>query len=193
MTKRRLSPESSNPPSPAADAPKWDETVQNGTEIEKSGPSSRRSSPKSSNPPSPAADAPKWDEMVQNGTEIENSGLPSRRSSPESSNPPSPAADAPKWDEMVQNGTEIENSGLPSRRLQAMPIIAAAPTLARAARSSGIGHTALYRWLEDDRSRYELTRLRQEATDLARYELQGLMLPCLDMSTNHPTITIPHR
>ena len=96
-------------------------------------------SPESSNPPSPAADAPKWNEMVQNGTEFENSGLPSRRSSPESSNPPSPAADAPKWNEMVQNGTEFENSGLSSRRLQALPIIAAAPTLAQAARSSGIG------------------------------------------------------
>ena len=84
---------------------------------------------------------------------------------------------------MVQNGTEFENSGLSSRRLQALPIIAAAPTLAQAARSSGIGQDAPYRWLEDHRFRHELTRLRPNTAGLARYELQGLMLPCLDMST----------
>ena len=131
--------------------------------------------------------------MVENGTEFENSGLSSRRPSPESSNPPSPAADAPKWDEMVENGTEFENSGLSSRRLQALPIIAAAPTLAQAARSSGIGEGTPYRWLQDRRFRHELTRLREDTADLARYELPGLMLRCLDMSTNYPTIAIPDR
>ena len=128
-----------------------------------------------------------WYRMVQNGTEIEISGPSSRRSSPESSNPPSPVADATKWNEMVRNGTEIEKSGLSSRRLQAMPIIAAAPTLARAARSSGIGEGTPHRWLQDHRFRHELTRLRQEAADLARYELQGLMPRCLDMSTTYHT------
>ena len=54
-----------------------------------------------------------------------------------------------------------------------LPIIAAAPTLAQAARSSGIGQGALYRWLQDNRFRHELARLRQEAADLARYELRG--------------------
>ena len=165
--------------------------VQNGTEFENSGLSSRRSSPESSNPPSPAADALKWNGMVQNGTEFEKSGLSSRRSSPEPSNPPPPAADALKWNGMVQNGTEIENSALSSRRQQALPIIAAAPTLPQAARSSGIGQGTPYRWLQDNRFRHELTRLRQEAADLARYELRGLMLRCLDMSTNYPTLTIP--
>ena len=111
--------------------------------------------------------------------------------SPESSNPPSPAADAPKWNEMVRNGTEFENSGLSSRRQQALPIIAAAPTLAQAARSSGIGQGTPYRWLQDNRFRHELTRLRPNTAGLARYELRGLMLRCLDMSTNYPTLTIP--
>ena len=92
---------------------------------------------------------------------------------------------------MGRNGTEFENSGLSSHRQQALPIIAAAPTLAEAARSAGVGHTTLYRWLGDHRFRHELTRLRPETADLARYELQGLMLRCLDMSTNYPTITIP--
>ena len=134
------------------------------------------SNPESSNPPASAADSPKRDETVQNGTEIENPGLSSSRSGPQPSNPPSPAADAPEWDETVQNGTEIENPGLSFRQQEALPIIAAAPTLAEAARSAGIGHTTLYRWLEDDRFRYELTRLREDTADLARQELQGLML-----------------
>ena len=48
-----------------------------------------------------------------------------------------------------------------------------------------------YRWLQDNRFRHELTRLRPNTADLARYELRGLMLRCLDMSTNYPTLTIP--
>ena len=94
---------------------------------------------------------------------------------------------------MVQNGTEFENSGFSARRLQALPIIAAAPTLAQAARSSGIGQDAPYRWLQDRRFRHELTRLRPETADLARYELQGLMLPCSNMSTYYLTPTIPSK
>ena len=92
---------------------------------------------------------------------------------------------------MVQNGTEFENSGFSSRRLQALPIIAAAPTLAQAARSSDIGQDAPYRWFQDRRFRHELTRLRPNTADLARYELRGLMLRCLNMSTNYLTPTIP--
>ena len=93
-----------------------------------------------------------------------------------------------EWYRMVQNS---KNSGLRSRRQQALPIIAAVPTLARAARSFGIGQGVPYRWLQDNRFRHELTRLRQNTADLARYELRGLMLRRLDMSTNYPTLTIP--
>ena len=57
-----------------------------------------------------------------------------------------------------------------------MSIIAATPTIAQAARVSGIGETTLYRWLHDDHFRDELTRLRQESANLARLELQGTML-----------------
>ena len=92
---------------------------------------------------------------------------------------------------MERNGTEFEISGLSSRRQQALPIIAAAPTLAQAALPSGIGQGTPYRWLQDRRFRHELTRLRPNTADLARYELRGLMLRCLDMSTNYPTLTIP--
>ena len=84
---------------------------------------------------------------------------------------------------MGRNGTEFEKSGLSSRRQQALPIIAAAPTLARAARSSGIGQGVPYRWLQDHRFRHELTRLRPNTAGLARYELRGLMLRFDETST----------
>ena len=77
---------------------------------------------------------------------------------------------------MGGNGREIEKSGLSPRQQSALPIVAASPTLAQAARASGIGQTTLYRWLDDDRFREELTRLREDAADFARHELKGLML-----------------
>ncbi len=77
---------------------------------------------------------------------------------------------------MEPSGTVVKKSGLSPRQQHALPIVAASPTLAEAARESGIGKTTLYRWLNDDRFRDELTRLREESAALARQELQGLML-----------------
>ena len=98
---------------------------------------------------------------------------------------------------MGRNGTEWYRNRkfrpFPPAGCKLLPIFAAAPTLARAARSSGIGEDAPYRWLQDRLFRRGLTRLRPDTADLARHELQGLMLRCLDMSTNYPTIAIPHR
>ena len=85
-------------------------------------------------------------------------------------------ANGPEWEEMGENEREIEKFNLTFRQQTALPIIAASPTIAQAARTSGIGESTLYRWLEDDDFRDELTRLRQEAASLARQELQGLML-----------------
>lgn len=50
------------------------------------------------------------------------------------------------------------------------------PSLSQAARDAGVGLTTLHRWLDAPDFRDELTRLRQEASDLARVELQGLIL-----------------
>ena len=47
---------------------------------------------------------------------------------------------------------------------------------AQAARISEFAERTLRRWLDDDDFRGELTRLRQESAELARMELQGLML-----------------
>ncbi len=77
---------------------------------------------------------------------------------------------------MRGNERDIENSGLTLRQQSALSIIAASPTVAQAARASGIGESTIYRWMEDDDFRGELTRLRRESAELARRELQGLML-----------------
>ena len=77
---------------------------------------------------------------------------------------------------MGENGREIQKSSLTFRQQAALTVIAATPTVAQAARQSGIGESTLYRWLEDDKFRAELIRLREESANLARQELQGLML-----------------
>ena len=82
----------------------------------------------------------------------------------------------PEREEMGGNGREIQKSSLTFRQQAALTVIAATPTVAQAARQSGIGESTLYRWLEDDKFRAELIRLREESANLARQELQGLML-----------------
>ena len=103
-----------------------------------------------------------------------------RRSTPKSSSNP---ANRPEWQEMDKNGRENEKSNLTFRQQSALPIIAAAPTIAQAAGAAGIGQNTLRRWLEDDDFREELTSLRQESAQLARQELQGLMLRSVSVLT----------
>ena len=74
------------------------------------------------------------------------------------------------------NGRRIENFKLSPRQQAVLPVIASTPSLAQAARISGFSERTLRRWLADDDFRGELTRLRQESAELARLELQGLML-----------------
>ena len=75
---------------------------------------------------------------------------------------------------MGQNDTET--TSLTDRQQAALPHIAASPSLSQGARSASIGRATLYRWLQDERFRQALDSLRSEAADLARSELQGLML-----------------
>ena len=77
---------------------------------------------------------------------------------------------------MSGNVRQSENSDLTHRQQAVLPVMAAAPSLAEAARISGFNERTLRRWLDDDDFRSELTRLRQESAELARRELQGLML-----------------
>ena len=79
---------------------------------------------------------------------------------------------------MEQNGTDepTDATGLTDKQLAALPYIVAAPTLAEGARLATIGRTTLYRWMEDPGFRHALETTRSEAADLARTELEGLML-----------------
>ena len=109
------------------------------------------------------------------------------------SKPVTPSSNSPKREEMGGNGRGSKNSSLSRRQQSALPIIAATPTLAQAARSAGIGETTLYRWLEDEDFRDELTRLRQASADLAKRELQSVMLRSVSVlaeALDHPDIAV---
>ena len=77
-----------------------------------------------------------------------------------------------------------ESKGFTPRQQKAMFALAAAPTIAEAARQSRVGYTTLRRWLKDDDFRKELDRLRQEAAELAAAQLQGLMLKSVMILAN---------
>ena len=62
------------------------------------------------------------------------------------------------------------------RQQEALLALAVTPSVAKAARQAHVGYTTLRRWLQDDDFRQELDRIRQEAAELARVQLQGLML-----------------
>ena len=77
---------------------------------------------------------------------------------------------------MHQKAPEKNPSSLSLRQQTALPVIAASRTLTQAANDANINRTTLRRWMEDDKFREELVRLREEAAELARSELQELML-----------------
>ena len=65
---------------------------------------------------------------------------------------------------------------LSPRQLSALPVVALSPSIAQAAQASGVGRSTLNRWMNDPAFRSEIVRVRQEAADLARQEMQGMML-----------------
>ena len=77
---------------------------------------------------------------------------------------------------MQQKATDNNSSALTPRQQKTLPIVVSSTSLAQAARDADIHRATLHRWMEDDRFRDELVRLRQEAAELARSELQELML-----------------
>ena len=77
---------------------------------------------------------------------------------------------------MITIETDPEEKRLSNRQREALPHIAAADSLAEGARRASIGRATIYRWLEDDDFRAELSRVRAEMADLAQAEIQGLML-----------------
>ena len=92
---------------------------------------------------------------------------------------------------MEQDGTDHTDlaTGLTEKQVVALPYVAAATTLSEGARLASIGRTTLRRWMEDDQFRRALENARAEAADLARTEIQGLMLKAVHVfaeSLDHP-------
>ena len=77
---------------------------------------------------------------------------------------------------MQQNATHQDGTPLSHRQQVAIPHIAAHNTFTAGAEAADISRVTLHRWMNDDRFRIEVTRMRQEASDLAFVELQRLML-----------------
>ena len=92
---------------------------------------------------------------------------------------------------MEQDGTVHTDlaTGLTEKQIVALPYVAAATSLSEGARLASIGRTTLHRWMDDAQFRHALQNARAEAADLARTELQGLMLKAvlvLAESLEHP-------
>ena len=77
---------------------------------------------------------------------------------------------------MITNETDSEEKRLSNRQQEALPHIAGADSLAEGARRASIGRATIYRWMEDDDFRAELSRVRTEMAELAQAEMQGIML-----------------
>ena len=76
---------------------------------------------------------------------------------------------------MGHNETDYTH-GFTRRQRAALPYLVTATTVAEGARLANIGRATLYRWINDPDFRNRLETLRADAADLARTELDGLML-----------------
>ena len=65
---------------------------------------------------------------------------------------------------------------LSRRKADALPHVAAAPTLKQAARDAGVSYATLRRWMDDADFRAELERVREAAAAIMRAKLQDLAL-----------------
>ena len=75
---------------------------------------------------------------------------------------------------MARKGPEIKNPSPSPRQQSALPILAAAPSIAQAARLSKVGRRTLHRWLQDPDFRGQLAQLQRESAGLAKGCLQSL-------------------
>ncbi len=82
----------------------------------------------------------------------------------------------PESPEMSADDRTNEEPGISQRQEAALPAIVLSPSIAQAARSSGLSERTLRRWMKDASFRSRLSRLRHETAGLAREEMQGLLL-----------------
>ncbi len=186
-------------PDPTRDSPEtpeWDGMGQNGAGIPIFFPSELASG--QFQVQNPVHSPQEWDRMGQNGTNMGNSSpiVPSG-SGPQASDSEHIGDEddsGTTYPELVRGLLEFLGSSesepedaarevvpLTERQLSAIPYLAAFPSVHQAARAAGIGKSTLYRWLEDDLFREELSRVREETAEFARQEAKGLMLRAVDV------------
>ena len=93
-------------------------------------------------------------------------------SSPDSA-PGRPAG--PEAPDVSGNDREIEILRLTPRQQALLPVVALSPSIAQAARDTGVSERTLRRWLDAPAFREQLSQLHQESYDLARRQLQALV------------------
>ena len=101
---------------------------------------------------------------------------PKNRASNTHHNPPGMSQPKAEGQEMTGNDGKEKNSILTSRQQGALPVIAAAPTIAQAARDCRLSESTLRRWLRDPVFAEELDLLRQEYAGQVGQQCTGLML-----------------
>ena len=77
--------------------------------------------------------------------------------------------------DVSEDNREIELSRLTLRQQTVLPVLALSPSVAQAARQSGVSERTLRRWLDEPAFREQLSRLHQESYELARRQLQALV------------------
>ena len=77
--------------------------------------------------------------------------------------------------DVSEDNREIELSCLTLRQQTVLPVLALSPSVAQAARQSGVSERTLRRWLDEPAFREQLSRLHQESYELARRQLQALV------------------
>ena len=77
--------------------------------------------------------------------------------------------------ETTGNDRMIEISGLTPRQQAVLPVLALSPSIAQAARQSGVSERTLRRWLDDPAFREQLSQVHRESYELARKQLQALV------------------
>ena len=101
---------------------------------------------------------------------------PNNRASNPRHNPPALSQPKGERQEMTGNDGEKKFSILTSRQRGALPVIAAAPTIAQAARDCRVSESTLRRWLHDPAFAEELDLLRQEYASQVNQQCLGLLL-----------------
>ena len=157
-----------------------------------------RPDPTDARPGSQPSVDPEWDAMGHNGTGNKNfcptetpdspdmdPGLDANLDDLDLSGPYSQLAkdllDVLEPEEDEPEDGDLSESSLTERQKAALPYISAFPNMRQAARAAGIGKSTLYRWMEDESFRQEVTRLRDGAAQLARVQLQGQMLTAVQV------------